>query len=224
MSASSIISKSRMEALLASTLAAPSATTTTTAAPAATTTNSVVEGNSTRDKAMELLGKNIPQHTVASILGISPSRISQFMEEPDFKDQVQARLIQSTIAASNRDAKKDALEDALLTRFEDMSKFITRPMELLKALQVVSALPRRAPAIQGVQAGERTEATLTLPSFITNVEVNVNFQYNTNREVVEVDGRTMQTMPMHSVLEELEQHRNTRLLEHQPAPDTTSAP
>ena len=235
-----------MAALLASTAATPESLQ-ASASPASTTpvsasvqedsvttqevtTTTTREGNSTRDKALELLGKNVPNHTTAAILGITPARVSQFLEDPDFKEQVQARLIESTLASSERDKKKDDIEDLLLQKMQDSIGFITRPLEILKALQVVSALPRRAAATQGVPTGERMEATLTLPAFVAKGAVKVEFQFNTDREVVEVGGKAMQTMSMPSVLSALEEYKETRnagasynndIIEHSPQ-DTES--
>jgi predicted transcriptional regulator len=161
------------------------------------------ETNSTRERAMELLGRGVRPSVVATILRVTPAVISQYQEDPEFKEILQGRLVESQLAASVRDARLDALEDQIITQVERSIQWFSKPADALGALKLINGLARRAPVIATNPDDISTQTViLQLPTHMQNSVVNI--QVNTNNEVVEVNGREMRTMATSQVLRELE--------------------
>lgn len=149
---------------------------------------------STRAQALELLSKGLSTGETARALSCSPSLISQFLAEPEFKSQVTEGLALRSVARTVRDDKIDKLEDMALDRLAQVIGFgFSRPMEILKAVQVINGLHRRGVNSEGAVSEDTGRVVLELPKFAGSVEVAL--RYNTNNEVVEVNGREMRTMP-----------------------------
>lgn len=98
---------------------------------------------STESRALALLGSGIAPETVAASLGISVSRISQLLSDEEFAARVAELRFQNLAKHNERDSAYDSLEDTLLDRLKDCIPLMHRPMELLKAIQVINAAKRR---------------------------------------------------------------------------------
>ncbi len=152
------------------------------------------------DKVLELLGAGYKPPMVASILGITESRISQLLAVDSFASKVLAMRLSRAKGTIDRDTKWDKIEDALLKKFEDVIVFMNDPLKLLRALQVVNAAKRR-----GAGTSDASEAGMTGTIVQINAPKNVVMQFitNGNNEVVEVGGRSMVPMASKKVMEEL---------------------
>ena len=69
---------------------------------------------SVEERALHLLGSGVPADSVASALGVTPSRISQLLAEDSFSKKVAALRYDSLQKHNRRDGKYDSLEDTLL--------------------------------------------------------------------------------------------------------------
>ncbi len=149
---------------------------------------------------LELLGAGYKPPMVASVLGITESRISQLLSDDTFASKVLALRLARTKGTIDRDNKWDKIEDLLLKKFEDVMVFMNDPLKLLRALQVVNAAKRR-----GAGSDNSSEAGLTGTVVQINAPRNVVMQFitNGNNEVVEVGGRSMVPMASKKVMEEL---------------------
>jgi len=152
------------------------------------------------EKILELLGGGYGPPMVASILGITESRISQLLADDIFASKVLAMRLARAKGTLDRDSKWDQLEDKLLKKFEDVIIFMNDPLKLLRALQVVNAAKRR-----GAGAGEGQGQAMAGTVVHISGPRNVLMQFITNgqNEVIEVGGRSMVPMASKKVMEEL---------------------
>jgi len=160
-----------------------------------------------KEKILELLGLNIPNNIVAQAVGVSDSYVSQLMSDEAFAVQVQTLRLRNLSESATRDGKWNGLEDKLLEKLEQLLPMsFTKPAELLRALQVVNAAKRRASATEGL--GLHTPSSvvpLVLPMIFAP-----KLQINTQGQVIEVDGRSIATMPASVVNKQLTDDRKER--------------
>lgn len=157
--------------------------------------------------AFELLGKGLSQVDVARTMCVSQGLISQYMAEEEFKEGVQASLNYRSLAKSLRDDKIDSLEDKALSKLGEAMDWVTKPMEILQIARTLNGMVRRGMPQAATGAGEENSTViLELPKFASG-NIQVNLQYNTNNEVVEVDGRALLTMPANQLVTQAENRR-----------------
>ena len=154
-----------------------------------------------KDKILALLGLGLPNNVVASAVGVSDSYVSQLMGVEDFARQVQELRLKNLTEIAARDKKWDSLEDRFLQKLEDLLPMggFSRPMEILKALQVLNAAKRRASPQELPAAASYTVVPLILP-IVMAPKLSVNSQ----GQVIEVEGRVLATMPAAVVNKKLE--------------------
>lgn len=125
-----------------------------------------------KEQIRELLAKGLSQAVVSSIVGVDPSYISQLMAQEDFAGQVSEGRAIAVGQHIKRDERLDALEDGMIGKVEEMVKspfMFRKPMEAVKALQIVNGLKRRASNVLGTQADTAgTVVMLTMPKTIVN--------------------------------------------------------
>ena len=158
-------------------------------------------GNSNKQDALELLGTGLPESKVAELLELTPAMISHYKEDPRFQAALKKLLIESTLAAQVRDQRLDDLEDIAITQMEKFLPMILRPNEVLHALKTINGLQRRSKEM--VQERNRIPdgaqiVKLTLPANTVDAEISVKL--NSSREIVEVEGEELRTMPSADVM------------------------
>ena len=141
--------------------------------------------NSTREKALDLLGDNIDPKVAAAALGISQSMISQYLSEDDFAAEVAARRYKTLLGNNSRDRKYDALEDKLLEKLERSLSMIFDPMKLVAVLSKINAAHRRGANAPAQLNDAKPSVTLNMPTFVLQ---KFTVQTNINNQVVAVHG------------------------------------
>lgn len=160
-------------------------------------------GNTSKGQAMQLLGRGIAESQAATILGVTPGLISQYKEDAEFTNGVSLLREETALASSIRDAKIDELEDLALAQLAEVLPTMYNPGAILNAAKVLNGMHRRsAPQAFNPNEVHRHIIELDLPEHITHAAVQV--QFNSNNEVVEVNGRAMRTMPAAEVGRRLE--------------------
>lgn len=153
---------------------------------------------STESRALTLLGQGISPSIVAATCGVSESRISQLVSDPDFAAQV-AELRFSNLQKHNaRDNRYDTLEDKLLERLEDLLPLMVRPMEVLKAIQTINAAKRRGSSAPDTILQQQTIVTLNMPTQIIN-----HFQANAQNHVTKVGDTDLITLQSSTLLNKI---------------------
>lgn len=145
--------------------------------------------NSTEERAVSLLGSGLPPETVAASLGISASRISQLLSDENFAARVAELRYQNLAKHNARDSSYDSLEDDLLVRLRDCLPLMHRPMEILKAIQIINAAKRRGQSTTESITEKQAIISLTIPVQIIN-----KFQTNLQNQVIKAGDQSLLTM------------------------------
>lgn len=144
---------------------------------------------STEDRALRLLGSGLPPETVAASLGITASRISQLLSDENFAAQVADLRYQSLAKHNQRDEGYDEIEDTLMQRLKDCLPLMHRPMEILKAIQVINQAKRRGASTPEALTQKQSVIQLTLPIQILN-----QFKINSQGQAISVGEQSLITI------------------------------
>lgn len=155
---------------------------------------------STEERALKLLGSGLKPETVASALGVSLSRISQLLSAEEFALKVAQLRYESLQKHNETDEDYDTLEKTLINRLKDVLPLMTRPMEILKAIQVVNAAKRR-----GVSSPEQIESPSKLVELTIPIQIINKFMVDSDNRVIEVEGQKLVTIQSGALLNQLKQ-------------------
>ncbi len=158
------------------------------------TVNTVVRG-ATEERALKLLGSGCGPEVVATAIGVSVSRISQLLSEPEFAAAVSELRFQNLQKHNEMDSKYDTMESKLLTQLEDLLPLMMRPMEILKAIQVINAAKRRGQSAPESITHQNTVVNLVMPTQIVQ-----RFTTNINNQVINAGNQTLETMQSSQML------------------------
>lgn len=132
-------------------------------------------------KALSLLGQGISAVMVASTLGVSESLISQYIAEPRFASEVTARKLKALQVQTDIDNKYAQAENTLLDKLIKTIPLISKPMDILRGLQVVNATKRRGMADAPVAQHNTQIVQINLPAAMA-----AKFITNTANQIVEI--------------------------------------
>jgi transcriptional regulator with XRE-family HTH domain len=130
-------------------------------------------------RCLDLLATGIPTEQVAAALGISVSRISQYLSEEHFASALATRRFEALAKHNARDSELDALEDTLIQQLKRCVPLATRPMEITRIFQVINAAKRRGQSAPTAITEQQTVIKLTIPVQLIN-----QFQLDTNNQVI----------------------------------------
>lgn len=159
-----------------------------------------------RDQIIELLGKGIPAAQVAAAVGCDDSYISQLLSSPEVYSRVTELRSAHFSEYVAEDEKLNTAEAAALDRVCSLVPFITRPTEAVRVFGVLNAAKRRAVNAESSMPVVQT-VSIELPE-----AARVSFTLTADRQVIEVAGRSMATMPAKSLAARLEERSAQRLL------------
>jgi hypothetical protein len=162
-------------------------------------------GGSMKERIIQLLGNGVSPAIAASAVGCSEGYISQLMSDEAVAARVSELRFSNLQAASDRDKKADTIEDALLGKLQEALPMMMRPAEIVRSLAVVNALKRRASSAPETMHIHNQVINLQLPQHTA-----LRVQMSASKEIVEVEGRTLVTMPSTQLLLEAKQHANLR--------------
>ena len=148
-------------------------------------------------KIIKYLGAGIEPSKVAAAVGVDPSYISQLLADDDFRSQVTVLRFEKLEEATNRDSRLNTIEDKLIDKTEkliDNPLSFTKPMETIKALQMVNGMKRRGAEVTDAGAAASPVVTLTLPASML-----AKFTVDINNQVIKADDQTLVTLPSGSM-------------------------
>lgn len=138
--------------------------------------------STTQARALAMLGQGVAAVMVAGALGVSESLISQFLADPRYAEEVTKRKLAALQTQTNIDNKYALAEEKLLDKFIKTIPLISKPMEIVKGLQVINATKRRG-AQEGMGSINQTTniVQINLPA-----KFAANFIKNAQGQIVEV--------------------------------------
>lgn len=151
------------------------------------------------ERAIDLLGKGIPPHSVALTLGVDPSRVSQWLADDKFANSVIEKKFVSLSKQIDRDSSIDSLEDKILDQLKFSLPMMTRPMEILKAFSVINSAKRRGIAAEVAPTQAQTIVNLNIPQVLVQ-----HFTKNTNNQVIQVGEQSLLTIQSGTLLKKVE--------------------
>lgn len=153
-----------------------------------------------KNQIQKLLGTGLSNEVVATAVGCDPTYISQLMADEEFASAVVALRTISLTANTTRDRNIDGIEDSLIEKLKQLidDNLIYKPSDILRAFALVNNAKRR-----GVSAHESLTINNTVVQLILPARVQRNFVQNAQGEVVEVEGKSLVTMPAHALLKNL---------------------
>ena len=160
-----------------------------------------------REKIIEMLGKGIPATQVASAVGCEDSYISQLLSEPGVTEEVTSLKATHFSKYLEQDGKADDAEAMALKKLTSLIPFITRPAEAARAYAVLNAAKRKT--VDNVASALPVQAVVSLE---LPAATRVRFTVTHDKQVIEVEGRSMTTMPAANMAQKLAQRHASRLL------------
>jgi hypothetical protein len=170
--------------------------------------------STTKERALSLLGQGIPPQAVANTLGVDISTISQLLSQEDFATAVVEKKFESLSKHNERDSHIDSLEDQLLSKMKDCMPFMTRPMEILKAFQVINLAKRKGQTAPESLQTKQTVIQLNIPQIVLD-----KFTANIHNQVIQIGERSLLTIPSGQMMKQLEARNAITLPE--PTNDTS---
>jgi hypothetical protein len=153
----------------------------------------------TETRALALLGQGLGPEIVASAVGVSVSRISQLLSDPNFASQVADLRFQNLAKHNERDNRYDRMEEILQEKLEDLIPYMMKPFEVLKAIQIINAAKRRGSSAPEAILGKVDVVQLVMPTQIFNEFTNQNIQVNINNQVVRAGDQDLVTVQSKSM-------------------------
>lgn len=156
---------------------------------------SLVAPTSTEERALTLLGAGAQPAQVAAAIGVTESRLSQLLSDPEFASKVTALKFESLQKHNLRDTKIDAIEDKLIDKLEQAIDLCYRPMELAKLFSTVNAAKRRGQSAPESLVNQQTVVQLFMPT-----QVIEKYSTNSHNQVISTGNQELLTMQSSTLL------------------------
>ena len=154
--------------------------------------------STTRERALQLLGTGTcSAEQVAAACGVTASAISQLLSDEVFAGEVAALRYRNLSSNTERDSRYDDMEDKLLEKLHHSIPLMVRPMEVLKAIQVINGAKRRGAAGDIAAIQQTNIVNLTLPTAIVN-----KFTTNMQNQVVSAGAQELLTIQSGTLLKQ----------------------
>lgn len=137
--------------------------------------------NHNQSKALSLLGQGISPVMVASTLGVSESLISQYISDKKFSEEVTKLKLASLQVQTEIDSKHMKAENMLLDKLIKTIPLISKPMDILRGIQVINATKRRGLGDTPVPTNHTQIVQINLPASMA-----ARFVTNTANQIVEI--------------------------------------
>ena len=170
-----------------------------------TTLTGNVKLTSNQERAINLLGAGISAEQVAAAIGVDPSYISQLVSNPEFSELIAQKRFEALQKHNVRDNNYDEMEDELLTRMKDLIPLMTRPMEVLRSIQVINAAKRRGASTPDSIINKQTQVNLVLPKVIIQ-----KYTTNVHNQIIAVAGQELLTIDSNQLLKKIGNSNDSR--------------
>ena len=156
------------------------------------------------EKLLSYLASGVTQSQAALALGITPSAVTQLIEQPEFSARLQELREEQLKRSSAIDEKYDSIEAKLLDQLEKTIPLLMRPGEIANVLTRVNQAKRRGSAVTAPQAPTQI-IQLNLPVAIQN-----RFTLNSQNQVVQAGAQDLVTIPSSALTKLMEIHHETK--------------
>lgn len=168
----------------------------------------------TAAKLMKLMASGATQEEASKACGVDASLTSQYMSEPDFKEQLVELIAKSFAEANQIDNNYQAIEKNMSERLLKLTEFMMNPDQVLRVLKFANEAKRKTiPQVQPQGLGISGDGTVKiLPALLLLPNVMTReFVLNPNNEVVGIDGKELTTLNSTSLNKLIENKRDSQL-------------
>lgn len=163
------------------------------------------------DRVTTLLSSGLKPAQVATIIGVSPARISQLMSQEDFQTMLSGKLAEQKevdVEEQSISAKYNAAEHLLLNNIMEVAP-TAELRDMVGALRVVAERQEKMKTRTSVQAPilhqQLTVVSVNLPAHALAVP---RVQFNSAREVVAIEDRPLAPMTANAVTDMFKKMNN----------------
>ena len=158
-----------------------------------------------QEKVVDLLASGLSTSAIAEALGCSQSYISQLQSQDSIAEAVQAKKVAKTAKAIETETKLTDIKQVLVNRLSELAPYMTKPMEVVRVLEVVDNMERKS-AMRPAQSTGNQIVQLVLPK-----QSHVRFTLSAQNEVIEVEGRPMASLPAPQIWAQLQEKSPTQV-------------
>lgn len=162
------------------------------------------------ERIIELLSQGYDQTTVASAVGCTDGYISQLVADPQVREQIANARVGKLEKYVEHDDKLDEIEDLALRKMLALMPYCAKPRDAIAMFQAVNSAKRKAAADNMPDASKATGA----PIVQLNISgpAAVHFRLSGDKQVIEVEGRSMATMSASTLNGKLKERQLARPL------------
>jgi len=153
-------------------------------------------------KAVHYLSLGLPPSQVASIVGVSPGRISQLLADPEIKKQIAIKELENSEKSTEEeriDAKILSVKNTILDGIMASSHEATF-MELARAYEMISraeSLKKNPLPLAGTNLFAGMTVQISIPQRVLEHEIHVTGE----KEVIAIGNKTLAPLPSAQVTE-----------------------
>jgi len=145
-------------------------------------------------KLLGLLGAEVSQTAAALACGVSDGYVTQLLKDPEFVRALGNVRSVKIEAAVKHDAQIDSVEAKALQAVENRLPLVRNASEAARIFQILNASKRHATAGSNTAAPGAQQVNIVLPR-----AASVHISMNSQNQVIEVEGKTMATLPSRSL-------------------------
>ena len=163
-----------------------------------------------KEKIIEMLGAGVTPVQVAMACGVSESYVSQLLADENILGKVQELRTAKVSAYVENDAALDTDEEVARRQVRrNLDNGFLKPLEVLRHFQVLNMAKRKSDIHASAHVPTTTVVQLNLPAAAA-----VQFRLTNDKQVIEIDGRSMVTMPAQRVTKMLREKQAGETLQH----------
>ena len=153
-------------------------------------------------KAVHYLSLGLPPSQVASIVGVSPGRISQLLADPEIKKQIAIKELENSEKSTEEeriDAKILSVKNTILDGIAASANEATF-MELARAYEMISraeSLKKKPLPLAGTNLFAGMTVQISIPQRVLEHEIHVTGE----KEVIAIGNKTLAPLPSAQVTE-----------------------
>lgn len=155
------------------------------------------------DRIIQLLKHGIPPSAVARAVGVDPSYISQLMSDEGIRTEVAEARVGDVEKGVTVDKYITDLEEAALERLNGLVPYCSKPAELLRIFEVMNGAKKRTSEVTGLNQN----STAPLVQINISQQAAVALRISQDNQVIEIDGRSMATLPGKTLVRQLAERR-----------------
>lgn len=156
-----------------------------------------------RETVIEMLSNGVPSTAIASALGLLDEEVSVILSEEDIEREVQERRAQRFASQLEIDKRVERAESAILEKIESLIPYQTKVANAVAIYRVLNQAKRKTgDSGANPQAPSGTVVQLNLPP-----TARVNMLLTPDKQVIAIEGQTLNPMPAKQVANILEARR-----------------